>query len=100
MEEEKEDLEAWGARIVERHTAFAAAYEAYRPVAARLNLAESAYRGAILGTRTAMQAVRRDLMNMGLSEPQIRKIIPDAGAPGKAAVPEEKPTPPTSSAAT
>jgi hypothetical protein len=87
----KQQCEAWANEIEALRQPYAAAIEAHRPTEAAATVAEVGYRSAVRTSHARLRAFKRDLQNLGLTEPQIHEIIPDAAL---AATPPVAPTPP------
>jgi hypothetical protein len=79
----------WAAQIDSLRASYATAVEAHRPTEAAAAVADAAYRSAVRAAHARLQAFKRDLLNLGLTQAQIQDIIPDAsaGSSGSAARP-------------
>ena len=74
----------WAATVETSRVTLAAAVEAHRGVAAQLAVAEATYRSAVRAALVGLQYLKRDLLNLGLTESQVHDIIPDATPPARA----------------
>jgi hypothetical protein len=74
----KEACEGWAAEIDALRAPYQAAVDAHRPTEAPATVAHVGYRTAVRAAHARLSAFKRDLRNLGLSEPQIHEIIPDA----------------------
>jgi len=91
----KEQCEAWANEIEALRLPYAAAIDAHRPVEAAATVADVGYRSAVRASHARLRAFKRDLQNLGLTEPQIHEIIPDASVAAASGSAPPAPTPPT-----
>jgi hypothetical protein len=76
----KEKCEAWAAEIDALREPYQAAVDAHRPTDAAATVADVGYRSAVRTGQARLAAFKRDLQNLGLTEPQIHELIPDVSA--------------------
>ena len=70
--------EDWAIAIDSLLTTYSAAIETHRTVDAAATVAEASFRTAIRTTPARLAAFKRDLLSLGLTQVQVREIIPDA----------------------
>jgi len=68
----------WASEIEALRTAYATAVDAHRQAEAAAAVADAGYRAAVRTAHARLQAFKRDLLTMGLTQAQIHDIIPDA----------------------
>jgi hypothetical protein len=90
----------WAAQVDSLRASYATAVEAHRPTEAAASVADAAYRSAVRAGHARLQAFKRDLMNLGLTQAQIQEIIPvpPTGTSGSAAKPPAAAQPPAPAA--
>jgi hypothetical protein len=76
----KEICEGWAAQIESLRQPYQSAVDTHRPTEAAAMVADVGYRSAVRAAQARLAAFKRDLRTLGLTEPQIHEIIPDATA--------------------
>ena len=79
----------WAAEIEALRVPYDAAVQAHRPTEAAALVATQAYRAAVHTGQARLRAFKRDLLSLGLTDPQIHEIIPDAATGSSAAKPPD-----------
>jgi hypothetical protein len=72
----------WSAEIEALRTTYAAAVDTHRPTEAAAAVGEAGYRAAVRMAHARLQAFKRDLLTLGLTQAQVHDIIPDASTGG------------------
>jgi hypothetical protein len=72
--------ESWAAQIDALLGPYTTAVEAHRPAEASALVANAGFRAAIRSAHARLQAFKRDLLTLGLTNAQVHEIIPDASA--------------------
>ncbi len=72
--------ESWAAQIDALLGPYTTAVDAHRPAEAAALVAGAGYRAAIRSGHARLQAFKRDLLTLGLTNAQVHEIIPDASA--------------------
>jgi hypothetical protein len=74
--------DAWAAQLDASLGPYTTAVEAHRPAEASALVANAGFRAAIRSAHARLQAFKRDLLTLGLTNAQVHEIIPDASAGG------------------
>ena len=81
----------WAAEIEALRTTYASAVDTHRPSEAAAAVADAGYRAAVRMAHARLQAFKRDLLTLGLTQAQIHDVIPDASPAGPGPAATSKP---------